>query len=236
MHYVVEFDGWGQSAMCRWIILGVIFLLAVPLGALAGAFEDGAAAYGRGDYKAAYSAWAPLAQNGNPTAQFNLGILYDQGKGVAQNRGEASTWYRRAAELGDIRAAFNLGSMLVQGDGGEKKSGEAIKWFRMAADKGDVLAQFVLGRIHEEGLVVARDYGEAAKWYLLAAEKEHNGAQTALGTLYANGQGVERDLGKANDWLARADNSLMMGESNTSCTTQRSALMLEQCRRVVPRM
>jgi len=44
--------------------------------ALAGPFEDGVAAYQRGDYATALRLLQPLAEHGNADAQFNLGIIY----------------------------------------------------------------------------------------------------------------------------------------------------------------
>ncbi len=64
--------------------------------------EDDSAydAYQRGDYAAAYREWLPLAEEGDVEAQFNLGILYDLGQGVAQNKMMAAAWYRKSAEQG----------------------------------------------------------------------------------------------------------------------------------------
>ena len=82
--------------------------------------------------------------------------------------------------------------------------------------------------------IFACDPAEAARWYALAAAQNHPLAQFNLGTLHANGTGVPQDLAKANELFESANENNMFGESNTSCTTQRSAQMLEQCRRVVP--
>ena len=40
----------------------------------------------------------PLAQQGNPIAQYNLGAMYSNGEGVAQDYKEVIQWYRLAAE------------------------------------------------------------------------------------------------------------------------------------------
>ena len=50
-----------------------IMALAVP--AIAGPFEDGFAAYQRGDYATAMQLWLPLADQGDAVAQYNLGVL-----------------------------------------------------------------------------------------------------------------------------------------------------------------
>ena len=73
------------------------FLLVLSLTApmAAGPFEDAMVAYERGDYATALRLYRPLADQGGARAQVNLGFMYDQGRGVAQNNAEALKWYRR---------------------------------------------------------------------------------------------------------------------------------------------
>jgi Sel1 repeat len=64
----------------------------------AGPGEDAMAAYARGDYITALRILRPLADQGDAQAQYNLGVLYDNGLGVPQDDAEAMKWYRKAAE------------------------------------------------------------------------------------------------------------------------------------------
>ncbi|CAG7827258.1 unnamed protein product, partial [Allacma fusca] len=75
------------------------------------------------------------AQQGDVKAQYNLGVMLANGKGVAQNQGEAVKWFRKAAEQGDADAQYNLGAMLANGEGVAQNQGEAVKWFRKAAEQ-----------------------------------------------------------------------------------------------------
>jgi len=52
--------------------------------ATAGPLEDGLVAAQHGDYAAAARLWGPLAEQGNPEAQYNLGIAYQYGHGVTR--------------------------------------------------------------------------------------------------------------------------------------------------------
>ena len=52
-------------------------------------FQDGVDAYKRQDYKTAYKLWLPLAEQGNASAQYNLGLMYEDGQGVPQDHKEA---------------------------------------------------------------------------------------------------------------------------------------------------
>jgi TPR repeat protein len=59
------------------------------------AFDEGVAAYKAGDYVKAVELWQPLAEQGVANAQYNLGIMYDNGEGVKQDYAEAAKWYRQ---------------------------------------------------------------------------------------------------------------------------------------------
>jgi TPR repeat protein len=76
------------------------------------------------------------ADQGDTSAQFALGVKYDQGRGVKQDFGEAARLYRKAADQGDSDAQFNLGNMYAQGQGVKQDFGEAACWFRKAAEQG----------------------------------------------------------------------------------------------------
>jgi TPR repeat protein len=43
------------------------------------------------------------AEQGEAKAQFRLGYIYSQGKGVSQDYTEAVRWYRKAADQGDAK-------------------------------------------------------------------------------------------------------------------------------------
>ena len=66
--------------------------------------QDGLDAFQKQDYKTAYKFWLPLAEQGNAKAQFNLGLMYNNGQGVPQDYKEAVKWYRLSAEQGDRKS------------------------------------------------------------------------------------------------------------------------------------
>ena len=61
-----------------------------------------------------------LAEAGDTEAQYNLGLMYVNGRGVAQDDVEAVAWYRRAAEQGIAEAQYWLGYIFARsaGNGG----------------------------------------------------------------------------------------------------------------------
>lgn len=220
----------------RLAMIAVVAGLAAsgPPARAAGPAEE---AYRRGDHAAAFEAWRARAAAGDGIAQTNMAILLDLGRGTARDPAAAAQWYRRAAEQGVARAAYNLARMLVAGDGVAADAAAAAGWYARAAAAGDALAQFELGLLLLDGQPgLPPDPVAAASWLARAADQDHAQALFRLGTLHANGIGVALDVAKANALFERADVALMSDESNTSCTTQRSAQSLAQCRRAVPLM
>ena len=80
-------------------------------GAGAGPWEDGMAAYDRGDYVPAMQLVRPLAQAGNAKAQALLGVMYRRGQGVTRNSARAFMWLGLAADRGDRKAKSDFQSV-----------------------------------------------------------------------------------------------------------------------------
>jgi TPR repeat protein len=113
---------------------------------------------------------------GDAQSQFNLGVMYAEGKLVAQDHVEAVEWYRRAAELGYAPAQASLGAKYDKGLGVLQDHAEAVKWSRRAAEQGDASAQGRLGSLYFSGKGVPQDYILAHKWFNLAAAQGKEGS------------------------------------------------------------
>lgn len=120
------------------------------------------------------------AEQGDLEAQFNLACSYANGRGVAQDDGQAMLWYRKAADRGHTGAQNNIGWMHDNGRGVAKDPDEAIRWYRKAADSGNAFAQNNLGIKYENGTGVKKDLVEAARWYRLAAAQGNAQAKESL--------------------------------------------------------
>ena len=103
--------------------------------------------YLKGDYDAAYEEWLPLAELGDIEAQFNLGVMYDEGAGVDKDLAVAADWYLKAADQGFVDAQSNLGMMYLHGHGVPCDYKKASTWFRKAASQGDQEASDYLKQI-----------------------------------------------------------------------------------------
>jgi TPR repeat protein len=144
------------------------FVTAASNASAQDALADGMAAFRGGDYAKAFELWRPLAENGNIIAQYRLGNMYAEGKGVARDGKAALMWFQRAAEKGDAGSQYNVGVSYASGAGTTQNDAEAAKWFRRAADQGMAFAQLNLGLLYAAGRGVPQDNVEAMTWLQLA--------------------------------------------------------------------
>ena len=95
--------------------LTATFLLALLAGpAHAQSFDAGRSAAQSGDYAAAFREWQSLAEQGDARSQYSVGVLYERGLGVAEDRSLALSWYQRAAEQDYALAQYNIGALYQQ--------------------------------------------------------------------------------------------------------------------------
>lgn len=92
--------------------------------------------YQKKNYAAAIQIWRSLADSAVPEAQLNLGIMYDDGTGVAKDPAQSAAWYLKAAKLGLANAQFNIGVDYLKGVGLTKDYDAGIKWISLAAKQG----------------------------------------------------------------------------------------------------
>ncbi len=183
------------------IAAALLSLLAQPVRA---GWEEAVAAYNNGDYATAAREFRPFAEQGQVTAQYILGWIYQSGEGVAQDLAEAAKWYRRAADKGNADAQYALGSLYAAGGGVKRDDTEAVKLFRKAAEQGLADAQYALGLGLAFGKGATRDEQEANGWYRKAAEQGHVEAAYLLGWNYERGAGTIPSYEEAAKWYRMA--------------------------------
>ena len=164
-----------------------ILLLVIPFPGHAD-YEAGKAAYERGEYELAMRELLPAAKTGNPSAQFLVGYMYDEGQGVRRKTEEAIHWLQKAAEQNHARAELQIGLIYMfhgdLGPGIPPNFAEAARWFRRAAKHGDVDALLNLGFLYSGALFGSpRDEVEAYAWYKLATTQGQNEAGEFLESL-----------------------------------------------------
>ena len=90
------------------------------------------AAFQRGDYATVLKILRPKALAGNPSAQHNLGFMYEKGYGVPRNPSVAASWYRKSADQGYPAGQLALGRLYFEGVGIPRDLVESYKWMYLA--------------------------------------------------------------------------------------------------------
>lgn len=91
------------------------------------------------------------AEDGNPEAQFTLGLCYDIGDGVVENKRESTEWYRKAEAQNNGYAMNNLGLMYIQGKGVRENIPIGMYWLKKAGELGEETAIDNYNRLYEAG-------------------------------------------------------------------------------------
>lgn len=146
----------------------------------AGSFDAGLKALDSGDYKAAFKEFIELAEQGDATAQFTVGVMYAGGDGVQRDYKQAINWYLKAAGQGHAMAQQNLGGMYASGSGVSQDQKQATSWYLKAAEQGDVRAQHNLGVRYAQGQGISADLIYAHMWLNLAASAGDEASKKAL--------------------------------------------------------
>ena len=119
--------------MIKAFLLVLTLAASLASAAVAGPYEDGPAAYIKGDYATALKLYRPLADQGYAEAQFMLGLMYHGGQGVPQDYAQAVSWFRKAADQGYAYAQYGLGVMYYYGQGVPQDYIQEHMWLNLAA-------------------------------------------------------------------------------------------------------
>ncbi len=172
--------------------------------------QDAYGAYQKGDFDSAFDQWQEAANNNDAHAQYNLGHLYAEGRGVARNPHLAVKWWLAAAEQGHIPAQHNLGLALlgaesiVPGHANKPNIEGAVKWLSEAASAGSPHAQNALGILYKSGFGIEKNLDQAVTYFNSAAKQGLDTAQANLADCYEKGTGVTADIEQAAKWLELA--------------------------------
>jgi uncharacterized protein len=156
--------------------------------------------------------WEALSERGNAEANFNLGILHEDGLGVPASIQTAISYYEKAAVAGSSKAQYRLGLLYSVGATVPKDETKAGKWLTAAAAQGDKDAAALLARrrgtanteterdqdFHQaETLHVSGKYQEAVAIWQRLAQHGDTRARSRLAWALEAGQGISRNLEQA---------------------------------------
>lgn len=144
------------------------------------------------------------AAKGDPSAEYEIGVRFAEGKGIPQDLQQAVAWYQRAAAQGFAPAQYRLGSMYERGLGLKADLARARIWYLRAAEQGIVKAMHNLAVLSAGRDNSAVDYASAARWFTAAAEHGLTDSQFNLAIMHDSGLGMERDAKQAYKWFSLA--------------------------------
>jgi len=197
-----------------------LWIAVLVSGLWAGEFETAVTEYEQGNYIRALDAFYVLAKDGDPKAQFNVGLIYANGKGVNKDSYQAMEWYKKAAEQGNSAAQYNLAKLIAQRP--DSKDPRAMKkimyWYEKAAESGRKEAVNDLALLYLEGKGVEKNEFKAFELFKKAARMGDSAAQINLALIYAWSEKLPKDKIKAYKHLKKA---LSQGRTEASVYLER---------------
>ncbi|MEA2758638.1 MAG: localization factor PodJL, partial [Methylobacteriaceae bacterium] len=145
-----------------------------------------------------------LAVTGDPSAQYELGVRYAEGRTTTRDPKLAAQWFEKAANQGLAAAQYRIGSIYEKGIGVTRDLNISKTWYQRAADAGNTRAMHNLAVLIAEGTEGKPDYTAAANWFKQAAEHGVRDSQFNLAILYARGLGVGQNLVQSYVWFVLA--------------------------------
>ena len=185
-----------------------IFLFSfvvAPCSAYA-AYHDAKFAFANHDYQGAFDSCIEDARSGDADCENAIGVLYLEGKSVAQSTRTAIQWFKRAADKDHAASQFNLGLAYARDQPGFRNFSKSAEAILKAAENGHVHAQLLIGNYFAEGMGVPIDNQKAFNWWKVAAERNSAMAQNNLGWAFLHGIGTEKNVEIANQWFEKAIN------------------------------
>lgn len=145
-----------------------------------------------------------IACQGDPHAQYIIGLLYRDGGLLVPDAEQAKHWLELSAqELSD--AQYALGKLYLSDDSDIHHPAKGLYWLQQAADRGHEYAAYRLGKEYLAGGNISKDTAKATAYLRQAAEQANPYAQYLLGKLYLMGEGVPKDKDAAQYWFSVAE-------------------------------
>jgi len=180
------------------IIVGVALVLGVLAWSIGNAREErGSVPEQAASEAARVTDLAKRAENGDPSAQYELAMMNMTGFGVPKNEAEAHRLLERSAGGGNTAAQYELGLALRDGRGAIQDFRGAIRWMNLAAEAGYGRAQFALGVMYRQGIGTPVDNVKAYTWLNLAAAQGAGGAAAARDAVRTSLSQAEIDLAQS---------------------------------------
>ena len=140
------------------------------------------------------------AEGGDPSAQYLVGRLYQDGPVLIPDSVEAQYWFDQSARQGHVPAQYALGKLYLSDDTEVCDPVLGVQWLEYATHHGSDCASYRLGKEFLKGEIVERDITKAVEYLTQSAEAGNQYAQYALGKLYLDKQ----DREQAHYWFTQS--------------------------------
>ncbi|RVC59234.1 tetratricopeptide repeat protein [Mesorhizobium sp. M4B.F.Ca.ET.088.02.2.1] len=157
-------------------------------------YELGRALLAAGKVQEARKAIEEAAKKGHVRAVFELGYLHATGTGTPQDRTQANSLYKAAADKGDPYGMTSWGRALFNGYGVKADTAKGLDLLLKAAAMGHTYAMNDLAAIFTEGRNgVTADPARAVAFLQAGVQRQDMYSMNLLGRNYLSGQGIEKD-------------------------------------------
>ncbi|MGX2956511.1 tetratricopeptide repeat protein [Ursidibacter arcticus] len=156
------------------------------------------------DYSKALHWYKKAAQQNEPIALYQLGVMHEFGRGVEKDGKEAFKWYLKSAELGERDAQSRVAFAYYKGEWVAKDDKQAFYWFKKVTEQG--LYYDMLGIFYFHGIGTERNDEKAFENFIKAYQQQPQKAslQEQLGIMYEFGLGTNEDVHRAFDFYRQA--------------------------------
>ena len=141
--------------------------------------------------------WTKSCDSGDALGCSNLGVMYENAHGVAQDHERAVSLYRQGCDGGDANGCTNLGVMYRNARGVAQDHERAVSLYRQGCDGGDANGCTNLGFMYGTARGVAQDHERAVTLYRQGCDGGSARGCTSLGFMYGTARGVAQDHERA---------------------------------------
>lgn len=133
----------------------------------------GAAAFDKRDFSTALRLLSPLADRGDPIAQYFVGVMYLRGFGIEADPSRAVVLLSGAATAGIADAQNYVAAFYRRGDHVQKDYAQAMQWYLLAARQDYQNAQYRIALLYDQNDYGSRDIKLAYMWACIASTDEN---------------------------------------------------------------
>jgi len=152
-----------------------------------------------------------------------LGVMLEQGRGVARDLADAARWYRLAAEQDDVTAQLNLGACYELGRGVAQDYEQAVAWYRRAATRAKHARRPTSATRTRTGVASPRTMRRPPPG-IGGRPTRPCGVPIRPGDLYARALGVQRSDVEACRWFLIAESRAASPDDRAAYAAARERL------------